>query len=249
MVEFMRTYFFCLLLLLGCTKQESPKLPEPVEGDLLAHGALPGVVKVLNQLSQIACTGTFVSPRAVLTAAHCLEGGGPYDVRSPKAQVSSSRGFSMANKGQYGRDDLGIIVFDSAVVDSDLVIGIGKSPSVGETVTLIGYGCTNTNTRQGGGVKRMGTNVLSGISDYLEVSTPVSRSIIGPKNRAGSCFGDSGSPLLVQSGNTYQVVGVDHGARIDDREQVSVFVNLSRSATRRFLEGVNASEELSIPGL
>lgn len=230
----MRYMFVALLLVVGCA-DSTPNLPTPVNGDLLASNTLPAVVRVLGQ---VACTGTFITPQAVLTAAHCLEGGGPYHVRSHVVNASVSRGYTLAKNKNYGIDDLGILTFDTPVLSQDMVIPVGSEPSLGDTVTLIGYGCSDIHSRIGGGVKRMGTNVLSGISDYLEVTTPLSRAIFGPKNRVGSCFGDSGSPLLKNVGGTYTVIGVDHGARSDSSEQISIFVNVFREENWKFIQTI-----------
>mgnify|MGYP000550068276 CR=1 FL=1 len=238
-------YLFFLIFVISCSQSTNPKLPEPLEGDLaISTQTLPGVVKVL---SNVACTGAFVSPRAVLTAAHCLQQGGPYHIRSHGINLTTTKAYAMAQTAQSGKNDLGILVMDPPIAP-EKVVPIGRLPKVGETLNLIGYGCNNTETRGGAGIKRMGTNVLVRIRDYLELSTPLpkSKNIIGPKNRAGSCFGDSGSPLLKRTGDIYNVVGVDHGALIYDEEQLSVFVNLYDSDNRNFIESVNAEENLGI---
>lgn len=230
----MRYILMFLLLVVGCADQ-SPSLPNPVKGDLMAQNALPAVVRVLGR---VACTGTFITPTAVLTAAHCLEGGGPYNVRSHAVNASASRGYTLPKNKNYGTDDLGILTFDTPVVSNELVIPIGNEPAIGDTVTLIGYGCNDIHSRVGGGIKRMGTNVLSSIADYLEVTTPLSREIFGPKNRVGSCFGDSGSPLLKNVNGSYTVIGVDHGARSDSSEQISIFVNIFKEDNWKFIQAV-----------
>ena len=100
------------------------------------------------------------------------------------------------------------MIFGNSVASRSLgqVYGVGSEVQTGETLRLVGFGCDNIETRDGSGVKRTGTNVVANIDDFVEFVTPEdattgsasqeSQKILGPDNRAGSCFGDSGGPAL-----------------------------------------------------
>ena len=106
------------------------------------------------------------------------------------------------------------------------------------------------------GVTRTGTNVVAFMDEYLNFLTPRSysssaaRGIVGPGNRAGSCFGDSGGPAFAQVNGALVVVGVTHAGGYMGNDIISQYVNVgTRGDNRNWLRSKNAQYELVIQGL
>lgn len=244
------------LALISCAKKDAnSSLPSPSSNYAsVTTGFAPVVMVVLPNGAGI-CTGTFVSPKAVLTAAHCTQRSGRYSV------VSSFGTFSTYTVENYGgpadvgdENDISFLIFDDAVASSSQVYGVGDSVSSGDTLRLVGFGCNNLNSRTGAGVKRTGTNVVSSIGEFVEFLTPSNtqasfRGILGAENRAGSCFGDSGGPALKAVGDSYVVVGVTHAGGTLGDNIISQYSNATSSANRNFLAEINGDYSLGISGI
>ncbi len=257
----MRARFITILLsftfLVGCQKNGA-NLPAPNGEEVQATTAYPAVVEVILPGGTGLCSGTFVSPRAVLTASHCALNSGTYEV------ITSFGVFSTTNRVQYGPgvvddpNDIAILYFDSDIADptQGQVMNIGKSVQQGDVATLVGFGCTNIDTKTGAGIKRSGTNVVDSIDDYLEFLTPIdgttgngsTQAILGSSNRAGSCFGDSGGPAALSSGGTLVEVGVTHAGGTDSDGIVSEYVDLTRTDNSGWLSSQNSTYNLGIAG-
>ncbi|NBX82160.1 hypothetical protein EBQ90_03615, partial [bacterium] len=75
------------------------------------------------------------------------------------------------------------------------------------------------------------------------------RGILGPSNRAGSCFGDSGGPALKMVNGEYQIVAVTHAGGIVDNTIISQYSDISnRSDNRGFIADANRTRNLGIEG-
>jgi hypothetical protein len=128
---------------------------------------------------------------------------------------------------------------------------LGLPPNEGDEVRIVGYGCNDLTTKLGSGIKRTGTNKIAHVGDYLELlstprSTTSSNAILGPSNQAGSCFGDSGGPMLHVQNDAYRVVGVTHAGGWSSNLLLSEFVNVNRVQNMEFIEDIDAEYELHI---
>ncbi len=148
--------------------------------------------------------------------------------------------------------DIAILIFDEAVAQSHQIHGFRNSIATGETIRLVGLGCNSLETRRGAGVKRTGTNVVAAINDYINFLTPsnYARGILGPSNRAGSCFGDSGGPAFAEVNGELLIVGVTHAGGYSGGNLISEYINVAnRSDNRNWLRNQNQQHNLGIQGL
>ena len=216
--------------------------------------AFPSVVRVLGANQSVLCTGTVISTRAVLTAAHCTLEEGTYTVTTSAGDFSTSDRIVFGKGDVHDPNDIAILYFSSDIVKSeDEVISIGNQVAVGDQLTMVGYGCNDFDTRSGTGTKRSGTNEVTSDLTFLEFYTPPvqpsSRSILGSADAAGSCFGDSGGPVLKADAQGKSVlVGVAHAAVADKKGQTSYSVDMTRKDNRDFIAKANQDHHLNIPG-
>jgi len=258
---------FLSLPIISCQKQLDLEagLPQASGIYVTESSGFPGVVMVSIPGGGI-CSGTIVSHKAVLTAAHCTKRVGNYIVVGNFADPSANGGRSQKSTSVVSNfgpgavedpNDISILVFLDQTFQEQDIIPIGDASRAGEVATLVGYGCSNLDTRTGAGKKRMGTNVIAQIHDYIEFYTPLSsatssaraRGIIGSTNRAGSCFGDSGGPALAENGGKYAVVGVTHAGGVIDNTIVSQYADVSnRADNRAFISQINKDQNLGIAG-
>lgn len=254
--------FAFLALASGCQKSQfSGELPSPSRdaASIVDDAKYPAVVLVIAPHGSGICTGTFVSEKAVLTAAHCVSDSGEYTVQTSFGTFTSSKTRALGRGEVDDPSDIALILFDRAVASREAgqVYDIYDNVNEGDTLRLIGYGCNDINKRTGSGRKRTGTNVVAGLDDYINFLTPltsggrgVAKGIFGPSNRAASCFGDSGGPAVIERNGAPSVVGVTHAGGQEDSNQVSQYVNVAtRGDNRSFLRNLSSEFGLDIRGI
>ena len=155
------------------------------------------------------CSGVLIAPNVVVTAAHCFLGqrpGEPYEVffgddvtangeTHGVTRVVTPNGYDGGNGG----GDLALVVLDAPASATPATLGTVAVADVGKSVTMVGFGVSNTDDGGGVGTKRSGTALIQSIDSGAFEITP---------NPAMSCDGDSGGPIFLHGSSGDTVIAV-----------------------------------------
>lgn len=209
------------------------------------------------------CTGTYISDRVILTAAHCVQTGDEVEVvRMQRSEAGVdftvlARSLATLAHPDYKRpenvaSDLGLIKMPAASSKHWSNIA-QRGAAVGDAVRMVGFGHNYINqytdayqmVEKGAGEKRSGTNTIATTVDgSLRFKGFISPREAGDKgesvgNKVGIGGGDSGGPLFNQSGELVGVASAQNpewGEWESIRSMESVFVDLTNPSARDFLQ-------------
>ncbi|WP_363227006.1 trypsin-like serine protease [Mesorhizobium sp.] len=173
------------------------------------------------------CTATVVGRRSILTAAHCLEGAskgqlslnGKYIPVTCEKHPRFTGSDCLDNPLQFAcAPDIALCYSASDIVAPGLKYETLNSFAarpviVGDSLTLLGYGCTSPGGSPVPGLY-MGRAVVKSTSKDAGARTPEERFIV-VEGGAQGCRGDSGGAVFDKADQPRKVVGVLSNGRSD----------------------------------
>ncbi|MFH8974870.1 S1 family peptidase [Streptomyces sp. NPDC017890] len=200
--------------------------PQPIIGGGYAQNA-PWAARLFSNGAQ-TCSATIISPTWILTAKHCVSGGG---LSFRIGSLDQRSGGTVANGVQtvtHGSSDLALVRLDRSVSASYAQLGQPGTVRVGQTVQVYGWGatsrCGSEINCQSPYLKVANVSVTQGCRDAYYGSAICARPVDGI-----TAGGDSGGPMMAG--------GIQVGvASTSDRQTTTAYTNVT--AYRSWIQSV-----------
>lgn len=218
-------------------------LPTKGELDLIGGEEVPKDHPDYDSIVRIStngasCTATLVGPKVLVTAAHCgkTDAVATFKINEKQYQATLTR-----HPSYPGVDhDMNLGLLSEALPPEVKPESVGtEAVKVADPVLMYGYGCINPGGGGGNdGILRKG---------FSEVQSFSSKDMVLKKpNGAALCFGDSGGPGFVVSGQNRFTVGVASKGNIKD---TSYLANLTLPESKQFMMDWATAKAVEICGI
>jgi secreted trypsin-like serine protease len=136
------------------------------------------------------CTGTLISPKVLLTAAHCYPETSRYFGVTFDAEYTASSPLYRGTFHEHPTLDIAVVKFNQDIpgIEPAQLPTIGKlaNSAKGDRFTAVGYGATSGSSDDYG-VRRYAVSTFKSVNNtYLRLSQH--------RGSGGTCYGDSGGP-------------------------------------------------------
>jgi secreted trypsin-like serine protease len=204
----------------------------------IADGLEPDPGSVLGNWVSF-CSGTFVAPHTILTAAHCIVEGtgsrvalhqlrvlvGPSSVEHVLTVSSALVGPTFDKSHPENGDDLALVYFSESIPDSYAVAPLAPENSLQtvSSVIVAGYGQPVMDD-----LNRSGNSQNSPLHWTQNPLVNIAYSPWGAtinETKGGPCSGDSGGPVFVSLAGKLALVGANQAVS-DDCRDYSVFTKI-----------------------